>query len=213
MNAPTKPQWGRIRAYYQGHEQALLTERADRWALDPYEWAIDAGITLTPIEEALWHDLRQAGVVMYPQYPVGRFFVDFANPKAKVVYIAPLKALVRAFVTEVLVNGQGERLAHYIDADRYTQHNPAVGDGVPALVSALQAMAQAGTPMTFTRLHAVLGEGNWVLTVSEGTMLGRHVAFYDLFRVDNGKIVEHWDTIEAIPPSSEWKNANGKFGF
>jgi very-short-patch-repair endonuclease len=84
LNAPTKPQWGRIRAYYQGHEQALLTERADRWALDPYEWAIDAGITLTPIEEALWHDLRQAGVVMYPQYPVGRFFVDFANPKAKV---------------------------------------------------------------------------------------------------------------------------------
>jgi very-short-patch-repair endonuclease len=84
MNAPSKSQWGRIRAFYQGHEQALLTERADRWALDPYEWAIDAGITLTPIEEALWQDLRQAGVVMYPQYPVGRFFVDFANPKAKV---------------------------------------------------------------------------------------------------------------------------------
>ena len=123
------------------------------------------------------------------------------------------KALVRAFVSEVLVAGKGDRLGHYIDADNYTQHNPAVGDGVPSLVAALQAMAQAGTPMTYTQLHTVLGEGNFVLAVSEGQMLGKLVAFYDLFRVANGKIVEHWDTIESIPVPADWKNQNGKFGF
>ncbi|MDX8500630.1 hypothetical protein RFM99_19675 [Mesorhizobium sp. VK4C] len=38
-------------------------------------------------------------------------------------------------------------------------------------------------------------------------------SFYDLFRVENGTIAEHWDTIETIPPQSVWKNQNGKFGF
>ena len=38
-----------------------------------------------------------------------------------------------------------------------------------------------------------------------------HTAFYDLYRAQDGKLVEHWDTIEAVPPKSEWKNCNGKF--
>ena len=62
-------------------------------------------------------------------------------------------------------------------------------------------------------MHAVFAEANYVLTVSEGTLAGQHSSFYDLYRVENGKIAEHWDTIEAIPPQSEWKNKNGKFGF
>ncbi len=48
------------------------------------------------------------------------------------------------------------------------------------------------------------------LCVSEGSRDQTHSAFYDLFHVSQGKIVEHWDTIEAIPPRSEWKNDNGK---
>jgi predicted SnoaL-like aldol condensation-catalyzing enzyme len=57
----------------------------------------------------------------------------------------------------------------------------------------------------------VLAEGSFVLSVSEGARGGVHSSFYDLFRVEAGKLVEHWDTIEAIPPRSEWKNDNGKF--
>jgi predicted SnoaL-like aldol condensation-catalyzing enzyme len=38
-----------------------------------------------------------------------------------------------------------------------------------------------------------------------------HSSFYDLFRVADGKLAEHRDTIEAVPPPSEWKNDNGKF--
>jgi predicted SnoaL-like aldol condensation-catalyzing enzyme len=57
----------------------------------------------------------------------------------------------------------------------------------------------------------ILGEGNFVLAVSEGQFLGKHVAFYDLFQIENGKIAEHWDTIEEIPPKENWKNNNGKF--
>ena len=52
-----------------------------------------------------------------------------------------------------------------------------------------------------------------MLTVAEGTFRGQPSSFYDLYRIENGKIAEHWDTIEAIPARSEWKNQNGKFGF
>jgi len=57
----------------------------------------------------------------------------------------------------------------------------------------------------------VLGEGNFVLVVSEGSLADNHSSFYDLFRVADGKIAEHWDTIETIPPREVWKNDNGKF--
>ena len=50
-----------------------------------------------------------------------------------------------------------------------------------------------------------------MLSVSEGHSGGAHAAFYDLFRVAKGRVVEHWDTTEKIAPRSEWKNDNGKF--
>ncbi|UZP66697.1 nuclear transport factor 2 family protein [Desulfovibrio mangrovi] len=121
------------------------------------------------------------------------------------------KSLVKGFVNDVLMGGNPDKITEYIQPDNYAQHNPAVADGLDALMVALKSMADAGTPMMYTANHMVLGEGNFVLSVSEGQFLGNHSAFYDLFRVENGKIVEHWDTIETIPPKAEWKNANGKF--
>ena len=123
------------------------------------------------------------------------------------------KALVRAFVDDVLVHGRVDRLAGYFDGDRYVQHNPHIGDNLSGLAAALSAMAAKGITMKYDRIHKVLGEGNFVLVVSEGSFAGAATSFYDLFRVENGKIAEHWDTIEAIPDRSAWKNGNGKFGF
>lgn len=36
-------------------------------------------------------------------------------------------------------------------------------------------------------------------------------AYFDLFRIEDGMIVEHWDTIDAIPPNDEMAHENGKF--
>jgi predicted SnoaL-like aldol condensation-catalyzing enzyme len=121
------------------------------------------------------------------------------------------KTLVQGFVSEVLIQGRMDRLAAYFDADNYVQHNPQIADGLSGLGAALKAMAEAGIALKFDRLHRVLGEGNFVLTVSEGSLGGKACAFYDLFRVDKGKIAEHWDTIEPIAPRADWQNTNGKF--
>ncbi|WP_426409975.1 nuclear transport factor 2 family protein [Bradyrhizobium ganzhouense] len=121
------------------------------------------------------------------------------------------KTLVKSFVEDILVNGKMDKLTGYIDGNNYTQHNPQIADGLSGLGTALEAMAKAGITMKYDRVHKVLGEGNFVLTVSEGAFGGKHTSFYDLFRVSDGKIVEHWDTIETIPSKNQWKNANGKF--
>lgn len=123
------------------------------------------------------------------------------------------KALVRAFVDDVLVHGRVNRLAGYFDGDRYVQHNPHIGDNLSGLSAALEAMAAKGITMKYDRIHTVLGDGHFVLVVSEGSFAGAATSFYDLFRVENGKLAEHWDTIEAMPDRSAWKNDNGKFGF
>jgi predicted SnoaL-like aldol condensation-catalyzing enzyme len=121
------------------------------------------------------------------------------------------KERVSAFVGDILVNGRMDKLACYFDGDHYIQHNPQIADGLSGLGAALEAMAKQGVVMKYDRIHRVLGEGNFVLVVSEGSLGARHTAFYDLFRVCSGRIAEHWDTIETIPPRSEWKNSNGKF--
>jgi len=121
------------------------------------------------------------------------------------------KELVRSFVDDILVNGQMEKLASYFDGDTYTQHNPQIGDGLSGLGAALGEFAKQGIVMSYDRIHRVLGEGNFVLVVSEGSLAGNHSSFYDLFRVADGKIAEHWDTIETVPPRNQWRNDNGKF--
>lgn len=143
--------------------------------------------------------------------PSGHTMVDGPAEALDLQRTAENKALVTAFVDDILVHGRMEKLAGYFDGDRYIQHNPQIADGLSGLGSALRAMAEAGVTMTYDRVHRVLGQGNFVLVASEGVFAGKPTSFYDLFRVENGKIAEHWDTVEVIPPRSEWKNENGKF--
>ncbi|MGI9318675.1 MAG: nuclear transport factor 2 family protein [bacterium] len=122
------------------------------------------------------------------------------------------RELVRSFVEGVLISDQLDKLEQYIDAERYTEHNPRLGDGMPALRSALTKSPSNGdVSIQYETVHRLLAEGNFVLSVSEGSLNEVHSSFYDLFRVADGKVVEHWDTTEAIPPRTEWKNDNGKF--
>jgi predicted SnoaL-like aldol condensation-catalyzing enzyme len=122
------------------------------------------------------------------------------------------KTLVKDFIETILMKGEMDKIANFFDGDNYIQHNTAVADGLSGLGQALEAMAKQGIKMVYTKNHKVLGEGNFVLSISEGQFGGADTSFYDLFRVENGKIAEHWDVIETIIPKDQWKNTNGKFG-
>lgn len=143
--------------------------------------------------------------------PSGRTMTDGSAEIKDVNKTAANKKLVRAFVEDILVKGKMDKLAGYFNGDQYLQHNPQIGDGLSGLGAALKALAEQGITMKYNRIHKVLGEGNFVLVISEGSFAGKPTSFYDLFRVEGGKISEHWDTMETIPAKAEWKNKNGKF--
>lgn len=115
------------------------------------------------------------------------------------------------FIETIMIDRKIENLPNFIDSTSFIQHSPALSDGIEALRDALELKSSAGFYIQYKQLHRVLAQGNFVLTVSEGTQGQVHCAFYDLFRVEGDKLVEHWETIEEIPPVNEWKNANGKF--
>lgn len=121
------------------------------------------------------------------------------------------RKLVERFLYDVMQGNHPEKTPDYFDGDAYIQHNTGIADGLSGLGTALAALAQQGIQMIYTTVHQVLAQGNFVLAVSEGTFGGSPTAYYDLWRVENGKIAEHWDVMETIADKSAWANDNGKF--
>jgi len=122
------------------------------------------------------------------------------------------KALLKSYMDEIFVQKRRERFSSYFDGNNYIQHNPLIlEDGLTGLLAGLQALAKQGLTVEYDGVRMLLGEGDFVLVVNDGKFGGKPTAIYDLYRVANGKIAEHWDTLETIPPRDAWKNANGKF--
>jgi predicted SnoaL-like aldol condensation-catalyzing enzyme len=143
--------------------------------------------------------------------PSGHSMVDGPTEATDLHKTEANRAVVREFVERVLIARQLDLLDQYIDPNRFTQHDPSLPDGIAAVRENLAAISEAGPVVQYQHLHRVLAEGSFVLCVSEGYLAGVHTSFYDLFRVADGKLVEHWTTIEKVPAPSEWKNHNGKF--
>lgn len=141
----------------------------------------------------------------------GRSMVDGSTDVVDLDLTERNRAYIRSFVESVLINGQLDQLAGYFNDGTFADHNPRLADSVSVLRSALEAADNGSRQIDYQRIHRVLAEGNFVLCVSEGYLNGAHSAFYDLFSVISGKIVEHWDTTGKIVLRSEWKNDNGKF--
>ena len=141
----------------------------------------------------------------------GRSMIDGPTEVTDLDRTEANKALVRGLVEDVLMGKAPERITDYISTEGYAQHNPGIADDLEGLTAALEAMGEQGVTMRYHTLHRVIGEGNFVLAMSEGELAGEPTAFYDLFRVEDGKVVEHWDVIQTIPPQEEWQNENGKF--
>lgn len=124
------------------------------------------------------------------------------------------KALAVSLVEDVLMGKNPDNITLYISADQYHQHNPEIKDGLNGIMEAVEYLTSQNNMFRYTKIHKVLGEGNFVLTVSEGKWNGgKKHAFYDLFRIEDGKIVEHWDVIQPVPTEG-LANDNGMFsGF
>lgn len=110
---------------------------------------------------------------------------------------AASRALLEGFTAQVLVGKDYSVLTDYISLDQYDQHNPEAADGLAGFGAAAAAWGEAGKSLDYQTVHQIIAEGEFVFTRSEGSF-GVPVSYNDLWRVDGGRIVEHWDIIDPI---------------
>ncbi|WP_417414427.1 nuclear transport factor 2 family protein [Hoeflea sp.] len=146
-----------------------------------------------------------------PLNPSGRSQIDGATEITDHDLTEANKATVEDFLTRVLIKHEQVDFTQYINPTNYLQHNPQVADGLEGFGAFMAEMAQQGISMDYTEIHKVIGEGNFVLTLSEGTLGADATVFYDLFRLEDGLIVEHWDVIGPMPGVDAAHNEAGKF--
>ncbi len=122
------------------------------------------------------------------------------------------KARAKALIEDILMGKNPGKITEYISAEQYHQHNPGIKDGLSGIVEAVEYLTAQNNMFKYHKIHRIFGEGNFVLTVSEGEWNGKPQVFYDLFRFEDGLAVEHWDVIQEIPSEGLAKD-NGMFGF
>ncbi|TXC99798.1 nuclear transport factor 2 family protein [Streptomyces sp. ISID311] len=138
----------------------------------------------------------------------GRTQTDGAAEPADLDRTEANRALVLEFADRVLKGADYSVLTDYISTETYLQHNPEAADGLDGFGAAAAKWAEQGKNLVYKTIHKAVAEGDLVLLQSEGEF-GVPVAYWDLFRIADGKIVEHWDVIAPIP--ADLPHTNGLF--
>lgn len=205
-SAPVKTTVNNIRVYEDGDKVFMQTVynfagMGEQVAFDIFRFNADGKIA------EHWDNLAAKA----EPNPSGHTQIDNVAPVKDIEKTEANRELVKNFLYDVMQGNNPQKTADYFDGDKYIQHNTGIADGLSGLGAALGALAEAGIQMIYTTVHQVLAQGDYVLAVSEGTFGGAPTSYYDLWRVENGKITEHWDVMETIAAPETWQNQNGKF--
>ena len=203
--APVKTTVNNIRAFEDGDKVFLQTVynfagAGEQVGFDVFRFDADGKIA------EHWDNLADKAA----PNPSGHTQIDGTLEK-KDVDKEETRKVVAGFAGDVLRGENPDKLTSYYDGDKYIQHNTSIADGLSGLGAALEAMAKQGISMVYNKTHMVLADGDYALACSEGTFGGVPTTYYDLFRVENGFIAEHWDVMETLADKSTWANENGKF--
>lgn len=115
------------------------------------------------------------------------------------------KALVLEYTKQVLQEGNHAKLDQFVAAD-IVQHASTIGAGRVGLTDWLATNAAGRYEMMFQ----LIGQGDFVVTYGKRHAEGKDIAVFDVYRVADGKIGEHWMNEEEISPREAWGNS-GKF--
>lgn len=136
-------------------------------------------------------------------------FSGVTAPAADVQQMEANKKAVVAFY-EVAINQKDFDAAAKFLGPRYTQHNPVAADGPEGLKGFL-AFLREKFPNAKSEIKRVFADGDFVIVhvhaVREPGTRGN--AIIDIFKLENGKVVEHWDVTQPVPEKAT--NNNGMF--
>ena len=132
-----------------------------------------------------------------------------AVPAAHAQNLAANKKAVVEFYEKAINDKDFEAASKYLGS-RYIQHNPVAADGAEGLKGFI-GFLKSKFPNSKSEIKRVIAEGDYVVlhvhAVREPGTRGR--AIIDIFRLENGKIVEHWDVAQDVPEKAA--NNNGMF--
>lgn len=138
----------------------------------------------------------------------GRTNVDGPSEIVDLERTDPNKALVRECIETLLMRGGDSSAAErFISAEKYVPHSAEVAGGLAPLVQRLRAPDRT---LWYERIVLLVGRGNFVATLCEVSRGDQRYAHVDVFRLEDGRVVEHWDAVEPCPPPDELANS-GKF--
>lgn len=143
--------------------------------------------------------------------PSGRTQIDGDTQITDLDQTQANKALVQDFITRVLINGEQVDFTDYVNPEMYLQHNPQVADGLDGLGAFLAQLGEQNIAFYYTSTPLMVAEGNFVFAASEGIFGETPTAYFDLFRLAGGRIVEHWDIIADMPSGDLPAGYPGKF--
>jgi len=120
------------------------------------------------------------------------------------------KQIVADFYLDIIRDQKIELLDQYVH-DKYIQHSPMLRDGKAALLEALNYLKLMPKPAESVPSPVVMmiGEGDRVIALLDITFMGRRMAVVDIFKLKDGKIVEHWDVQQKVPKTMP--HMNGMF--
>lgn len=110
------------------------------------------------------------------------------------------KMMVANLYQEIFGDKNIDAVDKYI-GDNYIQHNPAVGDGKEALKEALRVWFK-DAPKEKIDIQHIGADGNFVYIHTKSKQGNKTISVMDIFRVDGGKVVEHWDVMQEVPAKS-----------
>ncbi|MGH8253974.1 MAG: nuclear transport factor 2 family protein [Steroidobacteraceae bacterium] len=122
-------------------------------------------------------------------------------------------AVVLAFLDTVFNKHEVEQAFRLYVGGSYRQHNPNVPDGVDGAVRALTKYTHELYPQLHQEVKRTVAQGDLVAVHSRYVPTnadrdrGSGQAAVDIFRVEHGKIVEHWDVLQDIPEKSANDNS------
>jgi len=139
--------------------------------------------------------------------PSGHTQVDGATEITDLTKAEANKAKVRLFITEVLQNRDFSRFDDYL-AEDLIQHAVGIDNGRAACRDRIEEAHDAGVHCEF--VFKLIGQGNFVVSYSKSVRDEDAVAVFNIWRLADDQIVEHWSNAETIVSRDEWANG-GKF--
>ena len=114
------------------------------------------------------------------------------------------KAFLRDYYETFHLRGDHSHAERYFIEGVMVRHEPGVSDGVQEFLDDVKVLMQH---RTIDRINLLLGQGDFVFLVAEGTHEGEPCLYIDLYRIESSKIVEHWGFPQPAPPT--FRNGNG----